>query len=395
MRAFSVRSKALALALTGLLGVACESEAPFPSEDELDDLRNLSPLGSTPLPRDATNRIEGNPEAFRVGNRLFHDPGLSRCKTVSCQSCHDGEGRTVDTPTAEGCDGQRTVRNPPTIINAGFNTWYMWDGRADELWSQAVLPLTNPVEMNSNADIVRTHLDGDADYRQSYQKFFNRAPADESDGNRLLANVGKMLAAYEAGVNRTAAPFDEDVKRFLAAVEAGTQTKDPAYLGLKTFLRKGQCILCHKGATLSDNGAFHNLGLRDDAAESQRGRGAVADGLLDWTFNAAGPYSDAPDGEDAKRLQRLRTDLVTKREELEGAFRTPTLRNVALTAPYMHNGSLRTLEDVVDFYDKGGDPEGTFPGKRSESIKKLGLDSEEKQALVGLLRSLTGAAPPQ
>ncbi|NBD14421.1 MULTISPECIES: cytochrome-c peroxidase [Corallococcus] len=386
MIAFRPRTALLALAL---LGAGCDSEVPFPTEDELDQLSGLHTQSAKPEV-DPTNKWGDNPDAAALGHRLFEDPGLSRCGTVSCKSCHTGESYTVETATAEGCGGNQTVRNPPSLLNAGYNRWFMWDGRADRLWSQAVLPLMNPLEMNSDAQVVRARLVADPTYTAAYTQLFGKAPADESDSDRLLANVGKVLAAYQRTLNRTDAPFDADVRRFLQAVEAGTQEKDPAYLGLKTFMRKGQCVVCHKGRSLSDD-KFHNLGLKDSGG-GRRGQADAVDALLSWKFNAGGAYSDAPTGMDAARLSTLKAQAQSKPTEVEGAFRTPSLRNVALTAPYMHTGAEKTLEDVVDFYDKGGDAVGTFAGVRTETIVKLDLSSEEKQALVTLLKSMTGAA---
>ncbi|RKH18449.1 cytochrome-c peroxidase [Corallococcus sp. CA047B] len=385
MSLFRLRTAVLALVL---LGTGCESEAPFPTEDELEQLSILHTPSVKPEV-DPTNKFGDNASAAALGHRLFEDKGLSRCGTVSCRDCHQGDSYTVETATAEGCGGQRTERNPPSLLNTGYNRWFMWDGRADRLWSQAVLPLTNPVEMDSDASVVRARLVADPTYVSAYSQLFGTAPADESDGDRLMANVGKVLAAYQRTLNRTDSPFDADVRRFLAAVEAGTQEKDPAYLGLKTFVRKGQCVVCHKGRMLTDD-KFHNLGLKD-AGAGKRGQADAVDSLLSWKFNAAGLFSDAPTGLDAARLPTLRAQAQGKPDEVVGAFRTPTLRNVAMSAPYMHTGAEKTLEEVVDFYNEGGDPDGTFPGVRTVTIVKLDLSSEEKQALVTLLKSMTGA----
>jgi cytochrome c peroxidase len=380
---YRLRARVLALAL-GALGLACDSEEAFPNLDELDQLRSLHTQTRQP-PRDPTNRLDGVARAEQLGNLLFRDAGLSRCGTVSCQSCHDGEGRTVDTATAEGCGGKRTVRNPPTLLNVAYHRWFMWDGRADRLWSQAVLPLTNPDEMDSDAQGVAARLQAVEAYRTEYQALFGREPAAES-GGVLLANVGKVLAAYQRTLVRVDAPFDEDVKRFLAAVDAGTAEEDPAYLGLKTFLRKGQCIVCHKGPALSDD-LFHNIGVEDTGAGAG-GQWAALEGLLAWPFNAEGGYSDAPSGPEALRLRTLRTQA--DQAEMEGAFRTPSLRNVALTAPYMHTGAQATLEEVVEFYDKGGGAPGTFVGRKTDTMVPLELSNEERRALVELMRSMTG-----
>ncbi|NOK22070.1 cytochrome-c peroxidase [Corallococcus carmarthensis] len=378
------RTAVLALAL---LGAGCESEVPFPTEDELDELSALHTQSARPEV-DPTNKWGDNADAAALGQRLFEDKGLSRCGTVSCKSCHAGESYTVETASAEGCGGHLSERNPPSLLNVGYSRWFMWDGRADRLWSQAILPMTNPLEMDSDATVVRARLTAEPTYTTAYTQLFGKAPADESDPDRLMANVGKVLAAYQRTLNRTDAPFDADVRRFLQAVEAGTQEKDPAYLGLKTFVRKGQCVVCHKGRSLSDD-KFHNLGLKDEGA-GRHGQAAAVDALLSWPLNAAGIYSDAPSGTDAARLSTLKAQAQSKPTEVDGAFRTPTLRNVALSAPYMHTGARKTLEDVVDFYNEGGDPDGTFVGVRTETIVKLDLSSEEKQALVTLLKSMTG-----
>lgn len=385
MSPYRVRASVLALALGGL-ALACDSEEAFPNLDELDQLRSLHTLSRQP-PRDATNRLDGVERAEKLGDLLFHDEGLSRCGTVSCQSCHGGEGRTVDTATAEGCGGRRTTRNPPTVLNVAYNRWFMWDGRADRLWSQAVLPLTNPDEMDSDATVVAARLQAVEAYQTEYQALFGRTPAEES-GPVLLANVGKVLAAYQRTLARIDAPFDEDVKRFLAAAEAGRAEDDPAYLGLKTFMRKGQCSVCHKGPALTDD-LFHNIGV-EDTGTGAGGQWASLEGLLGWVYNAAGLYSDAPSGTEALRLRSLRTQA--KQAEMEGAFRTPSLRNVALTAPYMHTGAQATLEEVVDFYDKGGGAAGSFVGTRTDTMTPLELTAEEKRALVELLKSMTGKA---
>lgn len=381
-----LRTWMLAGALLGSLGLGCtEPEEPFPNLEELEKLQSLHTPSRKP-PVDPTNMYGDDPAAAALGTKLFNDPGLSSCGSVSCKSCHDGEGRSVDTPKANGCSGGVTGRNPPSVLGSGYSTWFMWDGRADRLWNQALLPLFSPVEMASTPQILRTRLE--TVYAAEYEAVFQKRPKDESD-ERLQANFGKAIAAYERTLNRNDAPFDQDVIRFLAAVQEGKAEKDPAYLGLKTFMRKGQCILCHKGSMLSDD-QFHNIGVAD-ASEGRRGVAAAAEAMLGWTFNSSGPYSDAPVGLESGRLQRLGNDLAQKGAELEGAYKTPTLRNVELTAPYMHTGDVKTLEDVVELYNKGGDAAGSYAGRLSESIAPLSLDAEEKAALVKLLKSMTGA----
>lgn len=389
MNARSLSTRLTSLLVVGLLTNACESEEPFPSFDELDALQQLHSAPSRPPP-DPTNRLADNPQAAILGDRLFHDPKLSVCGTVSCASCHDGAGRTVAKAKADGCNGGVTGRNPPTILNADYNRWFMWDGRADRLWNQAILPMLSPVEMGSTPAIVRSVLT--QDYLPGYTELFQKTPEQTGD-DELLANTGKLIQAYERTVNRLKSPFDEDVKRFIAAatVSVAEGEKDPSYLAMKTYVRKGQCIVCHKGSAMSDH-LFHNIGVKD-GSEGAPGQTAAVEPMLSWKFNASGPFSDAPTGTEASRLAALRSTLVEKRAEMVGAYKTPTLRNIALTAPYMHTGDVATLADVVEFYNKGGDEDGTFPGTRTETMKKLDLNAEEKAALVKLLESMTGSAP--
>jgi cytochrome c peroxidase len=387
MNANRLSARLAALIVVGLMAGACENEEPFPSFDELDELKQLHGMPQRP-PADPTNRFADNTQAAALGNRLFHDPKLSSCGTVSCKSCHDGDGRTVAKALADGCNGNVTGRNPPTILNADYNRWFMSDGRADRLWNQAILPMTSPVEMDSNATIIRAQLN--AEYHSSYAEVFTKTP-DQTGDDELLANVGKLMQAYERTVNRLRSPFDEEVTRFISVAEVSLveAEKDPAYLGLKTYFRKGQCIVCHKGVAMTDH-LFHNIGVKDGSAGAE-GQTAAVEAMLNWKFNAAGPFSDQPNGTDAQRLASVRATLEEKRAEMVGAYKTPTLRNIALTAPYMHTGEVATLADVVEFYDKGGDENGTFTGTKTETMKKLELEPAEKDALVKLLELMTGA----
>jgi cytochrome c peroxidase len=387
MNANRLSARLAALLVVGLMAGACENEEPFPSFDELDELKLLHSMPQRP-PADPTNRFADNSMAAELGRKLFDDPKLSSCGEVSCKSCHDGDGRTVKTALADGCNGNVTGRNPPTILNADYNRWFMSDGRSDRLWNQAILPMTSPVEMDSNATIIRAQLT--AAYQGAYTEVFTKTPAETGD-DELLANVGKLMQAYERTVNRLRSPFDEDVKRFISVAEVSVveAEKDPAYLGLKTYFRKGQCIVCHKGVTMSDH-LFHNIGVKDVSAGAA-GQTAAVEAMLDWKFNAAGPFSDAPNGTDAQRLASVRATLGEKRAEMVGAYKTPTLRNLTLTGPFMHTGELATLAEVVDFYDKGGEDAGSFTGTKTSTIKKLELEPKEKDALIKVLESMTEA----
>jgi cytochrome c peroxidase len=367
-----------------LLATGCEE--PFPNAGELEILNGLWGLPSKP-PADPTNRLHGNAQAVALGKKLFMDAGLSSCGTVSCASCHKEDGLAFPEARAIGCGGQLTGRNAPGILNVASTQWLMWDGRADRTWNQPLLPLLNPAEMASSPAVLRARLaeryDGD------YQGLFGKSPAAETVDEQLLANFGKVVGSYLSTLVRVQAPFDTDVRRFLEAEEAGTQESDPAYPRLKVFVRTGRCVGCHQGPTLSDN-RFHVVGVEDASAGNVGAKAGVA-ALLASVFRGDGLYSD--DREFVRgRLETLRREVEDKPENFEGAFRTPSLRNVALTAPFMHTGALATLEEVVEHYDQGGDAAGSYMGALSPSVHRLSLTTAEKAALVELLKSLTGGS---
>ncbi|MBX7097045.1 MAG: cytochrome-c peroxidase [Myxococcaceae bacterium] len=370
----------LALASLTLLATAC-AEDPFPSDAELQQLLDATRLTSS-APLDATNAHQNDPLAIELGTKLFHDKGLSSCGTISCESCHGGMGLTVDTPLAKGCGGD-TAHNPPSLWNVAWLDEFMWDGRADRLWNQAVLPMTNPVEMAATPATVRTLLT--TSYAADYQKVFGE-PVSATADERILANVSKAIAAYENTLRSPNPRFDEDVARFAAAVKAGTEPQDPSFLGFKVLVRRGACLTCHKGPRLSDSG-FHNVGVSDLNAGAA---GALLgiDATYDWPYSSRGPHSDDPEGAAANRLLTLRLEIQQRPANFLGARRTPSLRAIGLTAPYMHTGALAKLEDVVDFYSRGGDKEGTFLGAKSVTIVPLNLSNEEKAALLEVLKSM-------
>ena len=376
------KAQAIALLFASLALYACQ-EDPFPTDDEVTAIQGLYRLSAPPP--DTTNRYADDAQALALGQKLFHDPGLSSCGTVSCATCHVPPSYTVDKAAAQGCGGP-TARNPPTILNAAFNQWFMWDGRKDSLWDQPSGPMLSTVEMAATPQSLQTYLQ--SAYASDYQALFGKAPKDEADADTVVANIGKALEAYERTIIRVKAPFDDKVQHFLQSAQNGTAEQDPFYLPLKTFVRTGRCVVCHKGPNLTDN-QFHNLGI-DEKGLTDHGRQDGITQLEADPFNGGGVYSD--DVTSGKtRISALDTSLAT--EGTDGAFKTASLRNVALTAPYMHNGGFATLDDVIEFYNRGGDP-GGFSGARTVSMIPLHFTPEEKQALKDLLNSLTGTETP-
>lgn len=376
------RSLVLPLCLGAALCLACGSQdEAFPSSDELVTLNGLFHL--TAPETSPTNSVADDPGARDLGARLFSDPTLSSCGTVSCQSCHPPPAYTVSAAKAHGCGGE-TARNPPTLLNVAFSDWFMWDGSRDTLWAQPMGPLLNPVEMNSSAARLREVLA--TSYGDEYQAIFGVKVEDEPDDDRILANFGKVMAAYERTLIRVRSPFDQKLEHFLNSATLGQEKQDPFYADLEVFVRRGRCTVCHKGPSLSDE-SFHNLGLLEPGQTLDEGRAAGAAQTQADRFNSAGEYSDDP------QAGAIHQGSLANETGTLGAFKTPSLRNVALTGPYMHNGSLATLDDVIEFYDRGGDVHG-FAGTRTDTIIPLYLSDAEKAALGRVLHSLTGSETP-
>jgi len=309
-----------------------------------------APLGLPPVPVPADNPPTA--ETIALGRRLYYDPGLSVDNTVSCASCHDPKfGFSDGKQFSEGVKGQKGNRNAPTVFNSAYWTVQFWDGRAPSLEKQAEGPVQNPVEMANTLGAVEKKLSADASYQADFEKAFGPGPI-------TYEKVEKAIASFERTVISGNSPFDKyfyggDKKALSAAAARGLEVFRSA--------KKGNCAVCHtigeKFALFTDN-QFHNIGVG---------------------VNSKGELTD---------LGRYE---VTKNEADRGAFRTPTLRNIALTAPYMHDGSLKTLKDVVDFYVGGG----TSNPHLDKQIKSLDfLSKQERADLMAFMESLTGEMPP-
>lgn len=360
------------------------------SEQEKRQLLTLGPLPAPPL--DPTNRWSGNPQAADFGRDLFFATSLSANNSVSCATCHKPDlyftdGRAI----AMGLDlGDRHTQG---VLNAAYHKWFHWDGSEDSLWSQALHPFQSPSEMGlTRAQVIEKIADNPL-LQTKYQDIFgplpqaNASEPQEIDAiDKAFSNVGKAIAAFERTLITEPSPFDE----WLEALRMGNALPTPSFSsgairGAKLFVGRANCIECHNGPLLSDD-QFHMIGvpLADNALPTDRGRidGVVA--LHDDPFNTAGKYSDNPNGERAK------ITLATQSEPDQwGQFRTPSLRNVANTAPYMHQGQLSTLEQVINFYST---LEGAVSlDHHSESVlKRLDLSPLERQDLLLFLQSLSG-----
>lgn len=367
-----------------------------------------------PSPRDVSNAVEAMPAAAALGNRLFGDVRFSRNQAVSCLTCHAPDRQFQDGfPVGRGV-GTGSRRTMP-IAGTAYSPWFFWDGRKDSLWSQALGPLEDTVEHGGNrtriAKVLRTH------YRAEYEALFGpmpdlaglpddagpqgnateraawneMGPNRRADVSRVFANLGKAIAAYE----RTLTPGESRFDRYVGAIVAGDANGQHALSsqevnGLRLFLGKGQCVTCHNGPLLTDQ-HFHNTGVPPrDAAQPDRGRSAATLKAQRDEFNCLGPFSDAA----PEACQELRF-MVTDAPALEGAFKTPSLRNVALRPPYMHAGQFASLEEVVAHYVKApsatvGHSELVHEGKGHAERTPIQLSGSEARDVAAFLQALSG-----
>lgn len=279
---------------------------------------------------------------IELGKQLYFDGRLSKNNAISCAFCHNpGTGFADPRQTSIGVGGGVGGRQSPTVYNTGLNHVQFWDGRARSLEEQAIGPIHNPVEMAETHEHVVAKLGKIKGYQQQFRAVFG------TDVN--LQGIAEAIAAYERTVLSTNSAFDKYVLGAQKAMD------EAAVRGLALFKGKARCILCHNGPNFTDN-QFHNLGVPQ-----------------------VGPMK-----EDLGRF------AVSRAEKDRGAFKTPTLRSITETAPYMHDGAFKTLEEVVEFMDQGG---GSNPNL-SPLVKPLNLTAEEKSDLVAFLKALAGEPIP-
>lgn len=302
----------------------------LPAKLALDEV----PLGLGPRPVSKDNPL--TEPRVRLGRRLFFDPILSADNTVACASCHDpARGFAGSEPRARGIRGQRTTRRAPSLFNRAYGTSFFWDGRESSLEGQALRPIEDRAEMGSTIAAVLDRLRADSTYQAQFEAAF-------TDGV-TAANLGRALASFERVLLRG----DSAVDRFRRQGNTQALTGQERQ-GLWLYESKGRCWRCHSGANFTDE-TYHNTGVSWGKVPADLGRFAV-----------------------------------TKKEADRGRFKTPTLRGVTLTGTYMHDGSLNSLEDVVEFYNRGG---GANPNL-DPVLVPLNLSKDEVRDLVAFLKAL-------
>ena len=370
------------------------------TESEWAVIESLSPLPDKPPPS-LTNRVADNPDAAQLGQMFFFDARFSKEGSISCATCHSPFHGFADVE-ATSLGNRRGTRNSPTLLNAAYNKWQFWDGRAETLWAQALFALEGEEEQAGTrlqyAHLIKRHYE--AEYESVFGAlpeledatrfppngkpgnvaFDNMSVVDQIAVNTVFANIGKAIEAYERLLITPNAPFD----RYVAGDEEAITLE--AKRGLKIFIGKGVCVLCHGTPHFRDND-FHNLGIPQGPLPEDTGRFQGIAKLLADPFNSAGIYSDS-------RVDAANTlNLLEPRLEHQGEFKTPTLRNVALTPPYFHTGEFPTLASVIEFNDAGGTT-NEFAGRSAAPVEPLHLSEQEKRELVEFLETLTGEPPP-
>ncbi len=403
-----MRRLAAALAALTLGGAA--GAQPTWSPADLATLKSLSIASLGPAPADPSNRVADDPAAARLGEALFSDARLSANGRVSCASCHmPDHGFTDALPVGHGVgDGNR--RTMP-VVQAVYSPWQFWDGRADSLWAQALGPTENPVEHGFTRTEVARALAGR--YREPYERLFGAlpdltdtarfplraspagdaaaktawdamAPADQDAINRVYANFGKSVAAFERTRKPPVTRFDAYVAAQTSAVGLHAALSADEIAGLRLFIGRGQCTRCHNGPMLSHEG-FANTGVppRPGAALDGARASGVRKALADL-FNCRGRYSDAG----GKGCDELDFAVAGQPAQV-GAWKVPSLRGVASRAPYMHAGQFATLDQVLDHYSRA-----PRAAEGASEITPLNLTPQERRQLIAFLRTLDPLSPP-
>ncbi len=384
-------------------------DEPIFDEQERRRILSLSPRPEPPV--DQSNRFSNDDRAVVFGRKLFFDPRLSLNKNQSCATCHRQEHGWANAQMVSNEENE-FPRNVPTLWNNCFNRWFHWDGGADSAWSQALRPIESPSEMGLDRLSLVRRIVSASDLRAGYENVFGPAdlrveelrslppaarpvPEDSQNPlntawwkiparsrfaiNRAFSNVGKAIAAFERTLVSSPARFDQFVER-LRVGEQSQDLTESEIRGLKIFIGRGKCVFCHSGPNLSD-GEFHDLGLAVNLhGRVDPGRYGAVNRLLSDPFNQNGPFSDRRKGVAPVGFLKLTGPQLAQ-------FKTPTLRELAQTAPYMHDGRFATLREVVLFYSER---EKALPLEHASNlIQPLMLNGREIEDLVAFLQALS------
>ena len=364
--------------LIASLSVISEDSVVF-TETELGFIQSHGPWPPV-FEGDSSNRLSGDPRAIVYGARLFSDLRLSRDGSISCATCHVPENNFVD-GLSLGKGIEDGVRNTTTTSNLAFNRWFGWGGDADSLWMQNIRPIVSRAEMDG-VQAVRNLHESDLEFGGWFMELQGEAVQQSSD-EEMLVLVGKAMAAFLETQITGVTSFD----RFRIALLSGDQRQMQWYpisaqRGLKLFSGRGQCSVCHFGPNFT-NGEFAETGISYFTSKDvDNGRFSGIENVKTSRLSLLGKYNDKPQSGNADKTRFLR-----KRHDSFGQFRIPGLRSVAETGPYMHNGSLETLHDVVGHYSHIDLDRLHTDGQ--SILKPLNLNTTEIDDLVSFLKSLS------
>ncbi len=400
---------AACLAIGGLVYRLAEPTGARWSEAELAIIESLWLGNLGEAPPDPTNEVADSLAAAALGHRLFFDTRLSRDGTVSCATCHKPESYFTD-DLRVGIGAGVGTRHTMTVVGAAWSPWYFWDGRRDSQWSQALTPLESPAEhAGTRTEFVHLLAD-DAGYSAAYEQIFgplpdltdaarfprrasplgtpeqqdawwSMAPADQTAVNEAFANMGKALAAYQRELRPGPGRFDA----YAQALASGEEPSGSAALsaaevaGLRLFIGDASCVNCHNGPLFSNN-EFHNTGVLPGVGQlPAMGRASGVREARSDAFNCLGPFSADP----LRTCAELR--FAKSSDDLVGAQRTPSLRNVSRTPPFMHAGQIASLGEVLEHYRRA---EPSLVGHNE--AKPLDLRQDQMRFLEAFLRTLDG-----
>lgn len=346
----------------------------------LPEVYAATPVGLPPVPVPKNNPITA--EKVKLGDKLFHDTRFSSDGTVSCSTCHDRNKAFTDSPllVSQGVKKLTGTRNAPTVINAAYMQSMFWDGREPDLEGQSAGPFINPVEMAlPNHEPILKIVRSDAEYQALFKQAF------AVSGKQIeMKHVQQAIASFERTIISGDSPFDQ---YYFTGEKSAMNEKEVR--GFKVFMQQGRCVSCHtisQTHALFTDSRFHNLGV--GFARINSDVTSLASAYRQAKRNAQQIDVEVLSNKNVSELGRF---AVTTESRDMGGFKTPTLRNIAKTAPYMHDGSLETLRDVVVFYNNGGRVKESDPffDFQSGGIRPLDLSEEQIDDLVAFLEALT------
>ena len=345
-----------------LIGTVTAAAAAWPKPGDNAEPR-LAPLGPVPVPKD--NPM--TPEKIELGRMLFFDPRLAGDSSMACAKCHaPDKGWTNGLQLSDAYPGTKHWRHTPTVLNAAYLEHLFWDGRAGSLEAQSTGPIEAPIEMNQNFAHLVEKLSGIPYYVKAFKKVFG--------SDVTMENLAKAVAAFERTIVSKPGPYD----RFLQGDDKALTESQKR--GLAVFSNQAGCLQCHNGPLLTDQ-SFHVTGTPEIAPLKTE-----TDRIATRHFFAKVNHYPNPRSVDADYGR----EFITKSRSDRGKFKTPSLRELRWTAPYMHNGAFETLEDVIDFYIRGG---GKHPNK-DPRLKPLKLTDQQIDDLLDFLDVLSSEKPP-